>query len=669
MSVILGVDIGGTFTDFVLARDGELRVFKRPSTPAEPARAVLDGLAEGGLLVGGVDELVHGSTVATNALLERRGARTALVTTAGFGDAIVIGRQARAQMYALEPTRPEPLVPQALRIEAAERIASDGSVRQPLDEAEVQRIASAVKQTGAESVAICLIFSFLHPAHEQRLADALRDLGLFVSASSDVLPEYREYERMSTTTVNAYLSPVMQRYLGSLRRDLAATGIPRLRVMQSDGGSLSAQTAGRLAVRTVLSGPAGGVAGAFAAGRVAGEANLITFDMGGTSTDVALCPGRVLYRTDLTIDGLPIRTPSVDLHTVGAGGGSLAQIDAGGALRVGPESAGADPGPACYGRGDRPTVTDAQLVLGRLRPDAFLDGRMPLDLAAARRAIATLGGRREDDVRAIAADIVRVANANMERAIRVISVERGYDPRDFALLAFGGAGPLHACDLAEALRIPRVIVPPHPGVLSAFGMVVADLTRDYVAAVLRRLDGDGAVAGEVERRLNELERKARDEFAADGHALAGAVVQRSLDMRYAGQSYEVDVPIAEFDAAAWAERFHAAHAARYGHGHPGRAVEIVNARLRLSLPGGRVDGATLVPGAGTSASSSPPVAERAEVWFDRPLPSAIVRRETLAAGAALAGPAVVVQMDTTTVVNPGWRARVDAAGNLLLERA
>ncbi|HZQ38572.1 MAG TPA: hydantoinase/oxoprolinase family protein, partial [Dehalococcoidia bacterium] len=310
MSAILGVDIGGTFTDFVLARDGELRVFKRPSSPADPSRAVLDGLTEGGLLPGGIDELVHGSTVATNALLERRGARTALVTTAGFGDAIVIGRQARAQMYALEPTRPEPLVPAERRIEAAERVAADGSVLVPLEESEVQRVAGAVKQSGAESAAICLIFSFLHPAHEQRLADALRQLGLFVSASSEVLPEYREYERMSTTTVNAYLSPVMQRYLGSLQRELSAAGIPHLRVMQSDGGSLTAETAGALAVRTVLSGPAGGVAGAFAAGRAAGESHLITFDMGGTSTDVALCPGRVLYRTDLTIDGLPIRTPS-----------------------------------------------------------------------------------------------------------------------------------------------------------------------------------------------------------------------------------------------------------------------------------------------------------------------------------------------------------------------
>ncbi|HZQ34455.1 MAG TPA: hydantoinase/oxoprolinase family protein, partial [Dehalococcoidia bacterium] len=357
----------------------------------------------------------------------------------------------------------------------------------------------------------------------------------------------------------------------------------------------------------------------------------------------------------------------VDLHTVGAGGGSLARLDAGGALRVGPESAGADPGPACYGRGERPTVTDAQLVLGRLRPDAFLDGRMALDVDAARRAIAALGGLRR--VEALAADIIRVSNANMERAIRVISVERGHDPRDFALLAFGGAGPLHACDLAEALRIPRVVVPPHPGVLSAFGMVVADLTRDYVAAVLRRLDGGSAVADEVEARLRVLEQAAREEFAAAGHPSAGAVVQRSLDMRYAGQSYEVGVPVDAIDATSWANRFHAAHAARFGHGHPGRAVEVVNARLRFSLPGARIDGAKPGPKRIGHAESADAIFERADVWFGGPHSTAIVRREALAAGALLAGPAVVVQMDTTTVVNPGWQARVDEIGNLLLERA
>ncbi|HLZ71577.1 MAG TPA: hydantoinase/oxoprolinase family protein [Dehalococcoidia bacterium] len=670
MSAILGVDVGGTFTDFYLWRDGELRVFKRPSTPKDPAQAVLAGLAEAGFAP---DEIVHGSTVATNALLERRGARTALITTAGFRDAIVIGRQARAQMYALEPTRPEPLVPAELRFEAGERVAADGSVLVPLDEDEAARLARQIADSGAESVAICLLFSFLRPDHERRLAQALRGRGLLVSASVEVLPEYREYERMSTTTVNAYLSPVMARYLDTLKADLARRGAGRLRVMQSDGGSLAAETAGRLAVRTVLSGPAGGVAGAFAAGLAAGADRLITFDMGGTSTDVALCPGRILYRTDLTIDGLPLHTPSVDLHTVGAGGGSVARIDAGGALRVGPESAGADPGPACYGRGERPTVTDAQLVLGRLRADHFLDGRMPLHIDAAHRALATLVGRRGASIEEVAAAVVRVANANMERAIRVISVERGYNPREFALLAFGGAGPLHACDLAEALRIPRVIVPPHPGVLSAFGMVVADVTRDYVAAVLRRLDEDPALAGEVGRLFGEMEERGLQELAEAGQDSHDATAERSLDMRYTGQSYEVEVPVKEPEPAAWMERFHAAHAARYGHGHPGRAVEIVNARLRLRVAGKLSFGSVAAPrplAEEAAAQSSPaPMAATGAVWFDRPLQAPIVPREELAAGSALLGPAVIVQMDTTTVLNPGWRLRVDGAGNLILERA
>ncbi len=668
MEAILGVDVGGTFTDFYLWREGELRVFKRPSTPDDPARAVLAGLEEAGFAP---NEIVHGSTVATNALLERRGARTALIATAGFRDAIVIGRQARAQMYALEPTRPQPLVPPELRFEANERIAADGSVLQALDASEVERLTEAVVGAGVESVAICLLFSFLHPEHERRLAAALRRRGLLVSASVEVLPEYREYERMSTTTVNAYLSPVMARYLAKLQRDLAGRGVERLRVMQSDGGSLAAETAGRLAVRTVLSGPAGGVAGAFVAGQAAGVAKLITFDMGGTSTDVALCPGRVLYRTDLTIDGLPVRTPSVDLHTVGAGGGSIARLDAGGALRVGPESAGADPGPACYGRGERPTVTDAQLVLGRLRPDRFLDGRMPLEIGAARQALAALGGRRGRTVEAIAADVVRVANANMERAIRVISVERGHDPRDFALLAFGGAGPLHACDLAEALRIPRVIVPPHPGVLSAFGMVVADVTRDYVAAVLRNVDGDPHLSGAVSARFDALAKTAYRELAAAGHDTAGAATERSLDMRYAGQSYEVEVPVEQPDPAAWAVRFHAAHAARYGHGHPLRPVEIVNARLRVRIAGRQIATAEAAsaPAPADETRAAPPAATEAEVWFGRPCAVAILQRSSLTAGATVPGPAVIVQMDTTTVLNPGWRLCIDAIGNLILERA
>jgi len=655
-SCILGVDTGGTFTDFLLWDGENVRVFKRPSTPADPAIAIVAGLRETGFAP---DEVVHGSTVATNAVLERRGAATAFVTTRGFRDAIVIGRQARPDIYALEPTRPEPLVPEERRFEADERVTAGGVVLKPLLREEAERVADAVARSGAESVAVCLLFSFAHPEHERLLAEALAARGLAVSASVDVLPEYREYERMSTTTINAYVAPVMTRYLQQLERQLSSMGVRRLRVMQSDGGSISAASAGALACRTVLSGPAGGVAGAVAVGTAAGYANLITFDMGGTSTDVSLVPGRVLYRTDLTIDGLPVRTPAVDIHTVGAGGGSIAFVDAGGALRVGPESAGADPGPACYGRGDRPTVTDAQLVLGRLQPDAFLGGRMTIDVEAARRAIRSLG-EAAGDLDALAAAIVRVANANMERAIRVVSVERGYDPRDFALLAFGGAGPLHSCDLAESLGIPRVIVPPHPGVLSAFGMVVADITRDYVEPILQRLDAPANVAAMVLAAFARMEERGRTELRALGER-GEPMVERSLDMRYAGQSYEVEVAAPNDDPAGWGAAFHAAHQARYGHSHPGRGVEIVNARVRLRLPGARAARERL------PESGAPPEPLRyARVWFGHRRRTPIYARETLAPGARIAGPAIVVQMDTTTVVNPGWTAESDAHGNLIL---
>ena len=661
MVAVLGVDVGGTFTDFFFLEDGRLSVYKRPSIPDDPAQAVLLGLAEAGALP---TEVVHGSTVATNAILERRGSPTALVTTAGFRDAVVIGRQARAQMYALEPTRPEPLVPADYRFEVRERVTVGGIVIEPLSEAETETVADQVKSSGAESVAVCLLFSFLNPGHERRLSDALSARGLFVSASIDVLPEYREYERMSTTLVNAYVSPVMRRYLEKLQRSLNEAGIGTLRVMQSDGGSLPAETAGRLAARTVLSGPAGGVAGAFAAGRGAGFDKLISFDMGGTSTDVSLCPGRILYRTDLNIDGLPVRTPAVDIHTVGAGGGSIAWLDAGGALRVGPQSAGAEPGPACYGKGALPTVTDAQLVLGRLQSSAFLDGRMRIVPEAAHEAIAGLATGTGQGFDAFAASILRVANANMERAIRVISVERGHDPRDFSLLAFGGAGPLHACDLAESLRIPRVVVPPYPGVLSAYGMVLADVTRDYVAPILQMLNPESDTEAAIARSFQRLESAGRREMADDSPVTAELQVERSLDLRYAGQSYEVEVPVDSSDSGRWASDFHEAHRLRYGHGHPSRPVEAVNARVRLRIRGHKLSVKT-EPASSFNGPARP--VETAGVWFDTLQSTPVYRRSDLNSGMQVQGPAIVVQMDSTTVVNPGWYLRVDRAGNLIME--
>lgn len=675
MGSILGVDVGGTFTDFFLWQDGRLSIYKRPSTPQDPSRAVIEGLGETGWRPA---EVVHGSTVATNAVLERKGARTALVTTRGFRDVLAIGRQTRPRLYELEPRRPPPIVPDDLRFEVDERLDFQGHVLRPLDPAEAEEVVERVAEAGAESLAVCLLFSFQDPAHEQTLTAAARRRGLFVSASHEVLPEYREYERTSTTALNAYVAPVMERYLSRLAEGLAATGVTRLRIMQSGGGSTDARAAAALAVHTVLSGPAGGVAGAFASAAQAGFSDVITFDMGGTSTDVCLCPGRVPAGTEAVVGGCPIRTPVVDVHTVGAGGGSIAAIDAGGALRVGPESAGAEPGPACYGRGRLPTVTDAHLLLGRLLPDRFLDGRLPLSEKRARWAMAGLVGGFGGDALRAAESIVRVANANMERALRVISVQRGYDPRLFTLVAFGGAGPLHACDLAEALSIPRVLVPRYPGVLSAFGMAAADVSRDYSQTFLATLSTDAAdeaLAGRLAAAYAGLERRAEEEMLSDGRPRDTLRLERAADLRYAGQSHELTAPVDEPLPAALLARFHALHEERYGYADAASPVEVVTLRLRAVSP---VDGPSLEPLPEGGVDSTPARLEERSVWFSAPggrlsdqgqaRPSIVFDRERLLAGNVLRGPALVLQMDATTALPPGWRGVVDRWGNLVLER-
>lgn len=659
---ILGVDVGGTFTDFLLWDGQSLRVHKRPSTPDDPSRSVLAGLAD---LRTSPAEVVHGSTVATNALLERKGAPTGLITTAGFRDTLVIGRQARPVLYDLHPARAAPLIPDELRFEVSERVAVDGAVLQPLDQDNLRESLDRLIAAGAESLAVALLFSFLRPEHEQVIAESARQRGLFVSASHEVLPEYREYERTSTTAVNAYVSPLMARYLTRLEAGLAGAGASRLRVMGSDGGSISARAAGTMAVRTVLSGPAGGVAGAFTVAKAAGFDHVITFDMGGTSTDVALCPGRMMTRDETTIAGLAVRTAMADVHTVGAGGGSLARLDSGGALRVGPESAGADPGPACYGRGERPAVADAQAVLGRLRPDHFLGGTMPLFLNRARTALSTLNAgfaTMEEAARAV----VRVANANMDRAIRLVSVERGYDPRDFTLVAFGGAGPLHACDLAEILSIPRVLIPRHPGVLSALGMVVAPVTRDRLAPVMAPVVGR-EFAARIAAIVDRLTTMLRADLRGDGFALRGVRFDVEISQRYAGQSYELTTAIdsrgrGRFAAERVRALFHEIHARRYGHADPSRPVEAVTLRVRAVLPAPDV---RLVP----DVESGPARIGFVTIVFDRPRRSTLWQRERLHPGQIVKGPALLVQLDTTSVVSPGWRGHVDDQLNVVLEPA
>ncbi len=664
---LLGVDVGGTFTDFVYVEGGRTRIAKRPSTPSDPGRAIVDGLRELGWAP---TDVVHGSTVATNTLLTRTGAPTALITTRGFRDTLEIGRQARPDLYALHPTRPDPLVGEALRFEVSERIAADGEVVEPLKEDDVAQVLDAIEASGVRSVAICFLFSFVNPAHERRAVALARGRGLAVSASHEVLPQHREYERTSTTVANAYLAPVMSNYLSKLERSLfeqtAAGASVGLRIMQSNGGSLSAAGAGEQAVRTVLSGPAGGVAGAFAAAVAAGYAQAITFDMGGTSADVSLCPGRLLERTDLTIDGMPIRTPAVDLHTVGAGGGSIAWFDAGGALRVGPQSAGADPGPAAYGRGESPTVTDAHAVLGRLRPEQRLGGTIALDPARAERALRTVAAPFGDDPLRAAAAVIDVVNANMARALRVISVERGHDPARFTLVAFGGAGPLHACDLADALGIPAAVIPPSPGVLSASGMLSADVTRDAERGAHLVIPADGgADLAALSNIYDELREQASRAIAADGYG-EDVRIEYAADLRYRGQSHELTVGLAEHGSAeAIREAFQAAHEERFGFRDEARGVELVTARVKARAPGHepppRVD----------AAESALAEAEHQVMW-DRKRATRFLDRAAVTdvtdVTERVVGPAVITQVDATTLVPLGWAARPLESGALLLER-
>lgn len=657
---IAGVDVGGTFTDFLYWDGRAFHITKRPSTVDDPSRAVLEGISAMGWQP---TEVVHGSTVATNTLLTRSGVKAALITTKGFGDTLVIGRQARPDLYALHPTRPPPLIPDALRFEVDERVAPDGSVVTALNLDEVETILDRAERRGVEAIAVCLLFSFANPDHERRIVRAAAARGIYAAASSDVLPEPREFERMSTTAVNVYVSPPMTRYLAALERGLSVERPVRLRIMQSNGGSIGAEQAGREAVRTVLSGPAGGVVGAFAAAQQAGLDNVITFDMGGTSADVSLCPGRLLERTDLVVDGLPIKTPAVDVHTVGAGGGSIGWFDPGGALRVGPQSAGADPGPAAYGRGRLPTVTDAHVVLGRLRPDRFLGGAITLDAAAAERAVGSLAKRFNGSTTAAAQAIIDVVNANMARALRVISVERGHDPNDFTLLAFGGAGALHACDLADQLGIPAVMVPPTPGVLSAAGMLLSDVSKDEAQGSVWRMGGDASgTIGDLRDAYASLEKRARAALAEDGYT-KNIVVRRSADLRYVGQSHEINVPLGRsLTANAIRQALAAAHEERFGHVDPTRDVEVAVARVKAIAPGFpetiRVQDFEI--------EETPP--QRASVVWDRPRRTEIRERRAIGRS-GIQGPAVLSQFDTTILVPPGWRARPDSGGNLNLRRS
>ena len=679
VKTIVGIDVGGTFTDIAILQDGKLTIHKLPSTPADPAEGVRRGIAE--INVGDA-EYVHGSTVATNALLEGKGGRTALVTTLGFEDVLEIGRQSRSDLYDLNLERPPALAPRELRFGLPERVDYTGAILEDLTPAAIETLVAQLQEARVDGVAVCFLFSFLNPLHEEMLLESLRRMPNppFISISSQVIPEFREYERTSTVVMNSYVGPVMARYLNELENSLGS----ELRVMQSSGGSITARMAAEQPVRTVLSGPAGGVVGAFHTGVVAGYPDLITLDMGGTSTDVSLCPGRIKETTSATLGGYPISVPMIEIHTVGAGGGSIARIDAGGALVVGPESAGADPGPACYGKGDRITVTDANLVLGRLRPAQFLGGRLPLDKPRAEQVIAGLAAQIGSGVQETALGIIRVVNANMERAIRTISLERGYDPRRFTLIPFGGAGPMHCCELAQELGIPRVLAPTHPGILSALGVAIANVVKDYSRTVMLR-------GGEIDRqRLEEefhgMENRARGELRQEGLPVDRMTAHRFLDARYVGQSFEltIDYPAPSSRRSdlqrAIANRFYQAHMQRFGYADRMEAVEIVNLRLKLELEvekpsprlGNSLEDTDPKPGQSSSSKSesdaSAALIEEAEVVFrEGVLTTGLYQRERLMPGNRIDGPALLLQLDTTIVVPPGWGGVVDPFGNLILE--
>ncbi len=659
-NTVVGIDVGGTFTDFVVLKDGRVTVHKAPSTPADPSVAILKGIRDLG--VDGAS-FVHGSTVATNAILERKGARTALITTQGFEDVLEIGRQNRKDIYDLMMDRPEPLAPADLRYGLHERIDYTGAVLVSPTDDDLAAVIEAMRESRPEAVAVSLLFSFLNPLHENMVLEALDALDPkpFFSVSSQVLPEFREYERTSAVTVNAYVGPAMSSYLGNLEESLGSS----LRIMQSSGGSITSALASHQPVRTILSGPAGGVVGAFHVGSQAGYQDLITFDMGGTSTDVSLCPGRIKETTASEVAGCPVSVPMIEIHTVGAGGGSIARLDVGGALTVGPESAGADPGPACYGKGHHITVTDANLVLGRLQPDHFLDGSLPLDRRRSVSLMEGLAGSMSVATETAALGIIRVVNSSMERAIRTISMERGYDPRRFTLLAFGGAGPMHCCELAQELGIPRVLVPLNPGVLSALGAGIADIVKDYSRTVMLR--GPDLTPERMEEGFAQLLDAAYDDMSSEGLDLDRAVPKRSLDVRYVGQSYElnVDFPKSRTGVAkAITSAFHRAHRQRFGYSDANEPVEVVNLRLKMALPGDAPEAAPQ-PESGESPARAR-VAEVGAVFAEGKVSTNVYQRELLEPGNLIEGPALIVQLDSTTVMPPGWSGRVDPWGNLIL---
>lgn len=655
----IGVDIGGTFTDFVFETEGQLYAHKLLSTPDDPSRALLQGLKQWiGVEAEAWERLAHGSTVATNAILQRSGARIAFITTRGFRDLLFLGRQNRPELYAIQPQLPPHLLPHELCFEVSERLDHQGEVIATLDETELSHRLGELALLKLDAIAVCLLFSYVNPGHERRIKELILARGFVepwqVVLSSEVLPEFREYERASTVALEAYVRPTVHHYLSKLHDSLPDEA--DLWMMRSDGGVLHAENIREQAIHTALSGPAAGVIGAHFVAQRAGFEKIITLDMGGTSTDVSLCDGSLTTRPQSEIDGIPLRVRALDIETIGAGGGSIARVDAGGALRVGPESAGAEPGPMIYGLGgEDPTVSDANAILGRLGNDQRLGGNLRLDRGLARRGFAPLAERLNLTIEEVAKGVLAVANANIDRSLRRVSVARGYDPREFTLMAFGGAGPLHACDVAERLTMPRILIPATPGVLCALGLIVADVQLDFSQSVLQYS------GPERMKRISELLSLLRDraEAVCEKEMLDEAPQFHAfLDVRYQGQAHELIIEFSED----YEEAFHAEHQRQYGHALRDREIEIVNLRLRA---------------VGAVQKPELPYSEEQSVSRPRPTHSVIdsdgqqmahYLREELIPGSRFSGPALVLQNDCTTYVAQGWEAHVDGYHNLILER-
>lgn len=668
----LGVECGGTFTDLVLLNDdGTLRApAKVFSTPADPSQAVMAALDQVDTDLTGL-QLLHGSTIATNAVLERRGPRLGFLVTAGFSDLLYLQRHDRDRMYELQYQKPEPLVRRELVAEIPERIDASGKHVHPLDEATTVAAIRDLVSRGAEAFAVCLLHSYRNPEHELRVRALAADLApeVPISLSHEVVPEFREYERASTTTVDAFVKPVVSQYLANLEKSVAQRGINRVTIMQSNGGTIPASLVQQRPAGTLLSGPAAGVAGAVAVGSAVGIENIVTMDMGGTSTDVSFVRhGRPGMTTEAFVGRVPIKVPMIDITTVGAGGGSIVRVDSGGMLRVGPQSAGADPGPACYGRGGtQPTATDANVIRGLIRPEQFLGGQLHLDLKQARAVLEHVGAQLDRSAEQVAEDVFRLANVSMAGAIRVVSVERGQDPRAHTLVAYGGAGPVHAAAVAEEIGINRVLVPPHAGLLSAYGLLAADFQRTFAATSVQDLQEvqPGEIAGSFETLLTG----ARDELQAQEVDIDDVIWDLAVDMRYRGQGFELTVPIKpnnlHGDAGdSLVEAFHGLHHERYGHTTPNRPIQVVTYRAVARIPSATHNPPRLVE------QGTPPMPEQRQILVEGQAQTCpFYPRVSLHPGFTCAGPAVIEEDTATTFVPPQWTCRIDEETNLLLERS